>query len=106
MTTRRRDACPSCGAPGNGEPCDPSCRPRQTPQTPAQSAYEAWVRSKESPATLGQIAYEAFAASMTRKHAAWGMPAFADLRPAPDYQDAWEAAAQAVLALKEGEAHG
>jgi hypothetical protein len=46
--------------------------------------------------TPGQIAYDAFAASMTRKHASWGMPPFADLRPAPDYQDAWEAAAQAV----------
>jgi hypothetical protein len=43
------------------------------------------------------VAYEAFAATMTEKHASWGMPAFADRLPAPDYQDAWEAAAQAVL---------
>jgi hypothetical protein len=62
--------------------------------TPAQLAYEAWVRSKESPPppTPGQVAYEAY----------WGARYYPtrrcwqDLRPAE--QQRWEAAAAAVLA--------
>ena len=64
--------------------------------TAAHIAYEAWVRSKESPEippTPGQIAYEAFDAEFPADRFVripWTAHA---LR----VQEAWEAAAQAVL---------
>jgi hypothetical protein len=69
------------------------------PQTPAQIAYEAWVRSKENPpmpATPppGQIAYEAYYTALAGGicHClplTWGATPLAQQR-------AWDAAAQAV----------
>jgi len=65
------------------------------PQTPAQIAYEAWVRSKEAPQiptpTPGQIAYEAYCESRDP----WWHPDFLHLPP--QAQQCWEAAAHAVL---------
>jgi hypothetical protein len=100
MTTRRRARCPYCGAPGNGEPCDPSCPPRQPPQTPAPLASEAWVcstASPQGPATPGEVAYAAYMAVL-----ALSFPV--DFAALPGtYRHAWDAAAQAVLAMQKEE---
>jgi hypothetical protein len=109
MTTRRRDRCPYCGTPGNGEPCNPSCPPRQPPQTVTVTAeaivqainareaasLEALLREVQEhppgPATPGETAYAAYMAVL-----ALSFPR--DFAALPGtYRHAWEAAAQAVL---------
>jgi hypothetical protein len=99
MTTRRRDRCPYCGTPGNGEPCDPSCPPRQPPQTPAQLAAADGARSTASlvgPATPGQLCYQAYWRSSAHGRVPVAWP-----KLLPHWQAQWEAAAQAVLAIRE-----
>jgi hypothetical protein len=66
-------------------------------KTPAQIAYEAWVRSKESPPTTtpGEIAYTAYCAGLT-----WRLP-WAQV--AARQQQRWEAAAEAVRSAYKAE---